>query len=257
MKETRTEKHAREMLEAKGFEVERIPRGKTRTADFRVTDEKSSYLVEVTDRGAGDFLSDLRRAAVEDGFAERTRGFGIDSTLDGKISRKVDQLDQTPVEADFRVLWIAAFHRDWAYLKEVLKRTLFGFAKLWGHREGCEREPMEQFLCLYYHHASFLRLPTLDAVVLATEEAGCMFVNALSTSAAAFRESKFYGLVGEDARLDPSKLPAGVLFVDPDVDRRVHLASWSNLKERYGVMTTEPVEVEWRGEMSLPSEDET
>ncbi len=193
MTETTTEKHAREVLEAKGFKVERIPRGKTRTADLRVTDYKFSYLVEVTDRDEGNFLSDLRRAAVEKGVAERIRGFGIDSTLDGKITDKAD--------------------------------------------------------------ASFLRLPRLDAGVLSTEEAGCMFVNSLSSSAASFRDSNFFGLVGEGARLDPSKAPAGVLFVDPTVDRRVRLASWQYLKEHYGVMTTEPSEVEWRGVISLPSED--
>lgn len=257
MKETPTEKHARETLVAKGFKVERIPRGATRTADYRVIDASSTYLVEVTDREAGDFLSALRRAAVEDGLAEKTRGFGIDSTLDGKIRRKVDQLDQTPIEADFRVLWIAAFHRDWTYLKEILKRTLFGFAKLFGYRQGHEREPMQQFFCFYYHHASFLRLPTLDAVVLATEEAGCMFVNSLSANAAAFRASKFYGIVGNEARLDPSVLPDGVFFVGPGVDRRAPRDRWTYLKERYGVMTTEPVEAEFHGMISLPNAEPT
>lgn len=251
MTETLSEKHSRETLQHMGFEVERIPCGKTRTADYRVTDGASTYLVEVSRREEDEFMAELRDAARAKGVADDTRGLRYSNALDGKIREKAQQLADTPLPADFRVLWIAAFHGDWKFLKDLLKRTLLGYARLGAVRPGREREQMHVVHCFYYHHFSFRRLPMLDAVVLSTEDSGCMFVNALSTRAADFRSSKLYRILGKDARLDPSELPDGVPVVDPDVDRTRPLAQWHYLKERYGLMTSELVEVEWRGMASL------
>ena len=253
MGETPSERHARERLQAKGFDVERIPRGKTRTADFRVSDGRSTYLVEVTGRKEDKLMARLRADARAKGVADCTRGLRYSKALDEKIRDKAEQLELTPVQADFSVLWIAAFHRDWQFVWALLKRTLLGFTKLGAFRTGHE---LPQILpCFYYHPFLFHQLPMLDAVVFSTEESGCMFVNALSTRAADFRSSKFYGLLERDARLDPSEFPRRLPVVDPAVDRSRPNAQWEYLKQHYGLMTSEVVEVDWQGIASLSVEE--
>lgn len=241
------EKHARETLEAQGFRVEAVPRGPTRTADFLVHDDRSTCLVEVTGKEEGGFLTALMAEARRHGGADRTRGLTPSDTLDGIIRKKAAQLAQTPVAADFRVLWIAALHRDSEHLSRLLLRTLYGVAKVAAFRSTRDGPTIHE--CLYYHRFSFFRDRCLDAVIFSTEAHGMLCVNALSPRADRFRETKLYAFFGSP--VDPALAPESTLVVAPEVDRTRHNAPWQYLKDRYGLMTSVMVEVEWRGLVSL------
>jgi hypothetical protein len=165
------EEHARSVLEAEGFEVRYLsaaPHG-PRMADFLVSDAESTYLIEVTGREESNFLRELLDEAREVGIADGERKVHYDNTLDGIIRDKVRQLAETPVKADFRVVWLAALHRDWRYLAQLLRRTLYGSARVVAF--GSVREKPQPRECLYYHRFSFHRHPDLDAVVLCAPEA--------------------------------------------------------------------------------------
>jgi hypothetical protein len=241
------EHHARSTLEAEGFRVQPVPRSKTRTADFLVEDGTSTYLVEVTGKEEGEFLRNLRTAARRHGVSDDSRGISPDNTLDSIIRRKARQLADTRVDADFRVLWMAALHDDWPFLSELLYRTLYGYTSVYAVRSS--RDQGEILPCLYYNYFSFYRERHLDALVLSTRDAGCLYANELTLRAADFRDSRLYNLFDNKSRRDPYGAPDGVLRVAPEVDRSQHNAQWQYLKDRYGVMTSVVVECHWQGMM--------
>lgn len=215
------EQHAREMLEAEGFRVSAIPRGESRTADFLVEDSSNSYLLEVTAKSEGPFLAELLDHARERGTSDGTRGLAHWNTLDGIIRTKAEQLASTQVTADFHVLWIAALHRDWEYLSNLLLRTLYGVANLAVWQSHTTPPTIRE--CLYYFRCSFLRCPDLDAVVFSTEVHGMLCVNALSNRADRFRRTALYAKF--PSAIDPARAPDNMLVVAPEVDRSCSDAS--------------------------------
>ena len=245
----KSEEHAMSTLRAQGFDVDPIPRGETKSADLRVSDSEFSYLVEVTGREEPQFVRDLLAAAHQKGLATGTRPVTRSNRLDGIVNAKAQQLEQTPVSADFHVLWIAAFHGDWEFLGQLLTRTLYGFETLFTF-ESMRSEPVARE-CIYYNHFSFYRNRNLQAVVLSTREKGCLYVNALSPRAAEFRRSRFYDMLGERARIDPSEQPSDVLVVAPEVDRSQRNAAWRYIKDHYGLMSSVAHFVDFRGVASL------
>jgi hypothetical protein len=241
------ERHVRETLEDQGFRVSAVPRGETKTADFLVEDAITTYLVEVTGKEEGEFIPALLSRTKQQGVADDTRGIGPSDTLDGIVRRKAMQLANTPVSADFHVLWIAAFHRDWEYLSTMLLRTLYGVAKVASFHALLEERTIHE--CLYYHRFSFFRDRNLHAVVFSTETRRMLCVNALSARAEEFRRTKLHQLFASP--VDPARAPDGVLVVPPDVDRSLPNAQWQYLKDRYGLMTNVVPECDWRGFVSL------
>ncbi|MEZ5989925.1 MAG: hypothetical protein R3F30_12525 [Planctomycetota bacterium] len=217
------------------------------SADFLVKDGIFTYLVEVTSKQEGDYMFGLLAEAKETGWSEGTRGISHNNTLDGIIQKKAKQLAETRVKANFQVLWISAFHRDWKHLASLLLRTLYGAARLITHRSL--REPPEIRECLYYHRFSFYRARNLDAVVFSTPEQGMLCVNDLSDRAEKFRESKLY--TEFDAPLDPVRASEKTLVIPPEVDRSQPNAQWRYLKEHKGLMTSVMVECDYRSIMSL------
>ncbi|HEB51835.1 MAG TPA: hypothetical protein ENI87_01135 [bacterium] len=238
-----TERHARDTLKGQGFRVTSVPRTDTKTADFLVEDDRSTYLVEVTGKEESEFLRNLLSEARRRGRSYGSRGISPSNTLDGVVRKKARQLAETSVRADFQVLWIGAFHGDAGYLANLLLRTLYGVAEVYAIRSPREQPSLHE--CLYYHRFSFFRATNLDAVVFSTKNHGMLCVNALSERADRFRETKLYGLF--ESPVDPARAPDGVLVVAPEVDRTRPNGQWQHLKDHYGLMTSVVAECECRG----------
>src|SRR5689334_18966065 len=94
-----------------GASVARVDEADTRRADFRATDSGSRYLVEVKGRhDSTEYKRDLRYS----GWATAERAIGYDNSAKAVIRDAVDQLLQTPHDAEeFLLAVVVAAGHDW------------------------------------------------------------------------------------------------------------------------------------------------
>jgi len=96
MTENQAEQYARRVFEAHEFRVDRLePPDGRRCADFLVTKESESFLLEVTDKSESDFLSKLLLKAKDEGIASESREPSFSNRIDGILRDKEKQLLQT------------------------------------------------------------------------------------------------------------------------------------------------------------------
>jgi hypothetical protein len=244
------------VLEAAGFKASKIPRGKTPTADFRVSDGRHVYLVEATHRSPAEYERFLQRLDDE-GVAHMSRPLTFNNRLDGIVRKKTDQLAATPVECDFQIAWLTAEDGDSEHILDTLFRTLYGFARLMGAASCDYDAEYSPYDCFYYDHFTFFDTPRLNGVAYSTTDSVCLFLNAYAENAQPFRQSLLVGAFRDrDGLIDPQEDDAqpGTLFVDREVDRTAKKARWEFLRDKYGLYTTAGSPMSFTGGVRIPRE---
>jgi hypothetical protein len=214
----------------------------SRMADFRAVGSQESYLVEVTERSPEIEYRNFLEELGEKHGATLTRTMDRSKRLDDKLADKADQLSKTPRDADFKTLWITAFHADAKFLCEALQRTLYGIADLFGVRRPNDLDafPPTSLACMYYDDAAFNDHRDLDGVVFVGDDIICMFVNPNCSRLTAFKSSQLCKeFAKKSALFDPLDLPdsPNLLFLDRDLDRSAPNASWAAVLDKYGWYT--------------------
>ncbi|MDC0710015.1 hypothetical protein POL68_16185 [Stigmatella sp. ncwal1] len=253
MPSTRSEKEAQELLESNHFFVEKISESDRRTADFFVSKNNDSYLIEVTEKEPANAFTQMIQTASKEGLGTLIRELNRNNRLDGIIKEKVDQLRTTDRESEFRLLWIAGLHGDADFLRDVLTQTLYGIAQLLvfhsTNLDVLNASPPTPRACFYYDYFSFYRLPDLDGVIFSAQGRKTLFVNPFGDKTSAFRKSEMHDLfktIGTVADPDTIKDPS-VLFLGLDVDRSDQRAKWEYIKKTYGILTSRMVESSFHG----------
>jgi hypothetical protein len=257
MDESPQEAYAREVLEARGFCVERLPTSNQgKTADYRAQKGDQAFFVEVTNKSETDFLLDLYKRVRLCGMATDDRELRVNNTIDGIVREKATQLAATPGRAEqtFLVLWFSALNRDSEFLLRTVKQTIYGLqmlSVLSVDGSLCTRP------CFFYHNYSFYRAPGLDGVVLVGRSAGMLCLNSRSPRYGRFRESEMAAMF-RGSVCDPKELEvAGKAFtIDEDIDRQDQCATFTYLRRKYGVRTAPMLTSQFLGFAAAPNESE-
>ena len=234
------EQYARTVFETHGFSVTRLePPGGGRCADYLVTKDSESFLLEVTEKRESTFLSDLRSTAEIEGIATGIREPTYWNRIDGILGDKAEQLLQTSlVYPDIpRVVWLSALNRDSRHILTRLKQTVYGLQTLAVRGESGE---FNSRMCFYCTHSAFFKFQNIDALILASNKGGILCINEFSNLSDAIRASKLFEMFPPEARVDPLQLEkAGKAYcVRGDIPRKDGKAVWQYLFDTYGVRTS-------------------
>jgi hypothetical protein len=249
MTENQAEEYARSVFEAHGFRVNRLePPYGGRCADYLVTKDSESFLLEVTDKSESDFLSDLLLKAENEGIATDSRAPSFSNRIDGILRDKEKQLMQTStMYPDVpRVVWLSALNRDSRYILRCVKHTVYGLqtvAVLSASGEFSSKR------CFYRTHSAFFKFQNIDALILAYNGGGTLCLNEFSKRVATVRASKLAQMFPPEARIDPLDLEkAGKAYcVRGDIPRKDDKAVWQYLYNTYGVRTSVMLSSEFVG----------
>lgn len=249
MTENLAEKYARRVFETDGFLVTRLELPDVgRCADYLVIKDSESFFLEVTDKSASDFLSDLLSKAEVKGIATGSRDLTFSNRIDGILHDKEKQLVQTSmVYPDIpRVIWLSALNLDSRYILRCVKQTVYGLQTL--AICGASGE-FSSKMCFYRTHSAFFKFQNIDALILADSEGGTLCLNEFSKRAAMVRASKLVKMFPPEARIDPLDLEkTGKAYcVRGDIPRKDDKAVWQYLYNTYGVRTSVMLSSEFVG----------
>lgn len=244
-------RHAKECLQAMGFDVRDIPTvvGDKR-ADLFATYKNEIFIVEAKLREPHSEWMGLLQDIRSNDLKTLSRPVKPWSALSSKLQGAYQQLLSTPAPIGaFRILWLVAPHDDADFVLECLKVRLLGRAKLTIIHDIHSLPAIKD--CFHYHQSEFQRAPELDAVILTNQTSGQLLVNCYSENKVRPRTSHFYTtLQHANAVVDPEELNAqGSCFLIPTnyVGGHSDKSKWQYLKQTYGVMTSVMHESLFRG----------
>lgn len=240
MTENLAEKYTRIILESHGFCVNRLkPPNGIRCADYLVTKDSESFLVEVTDKSESDFLSNILSKAEIEGVATGSRELVFSNRIDGILREKEKQLEQTSmIHPNIpRVVWLSALNQDSRYILMSVKQTVYGLQTCTVLQASGE---FSSKLCFYRNHSAFFKYRNIDALILANKEGGIICINEFSNRSDVIRSSKLAEMFPPESRVDPLNLEkAGKAYcVRCDAPRKDDKAVWEYLYDTYGVRTS-------------------
>lgn len=260
------ENHVRGMLETMKFRVEKLPENPMgvaeppRMADFKATDELHTYLVEVTeakDKRYLDLMSPIVGGQITAPVPGTTLMRDLNKPYDGlvdKIADKDDQLSRTPIQADFKVLWMVA-HQGWALEDahaeaDQIERYLYGMIDLSGFdhdpTSAADVEASRRTLrCLFFHDYGFKRHPDLDAVGFVSDCELRLWPNPKSPRAEVFKRSRLFQEIAKVGEIfdsgnwsgTPGETGIFVSFGDDVSACQDQLEKWRLIRDKYGWWT--------------------
>lgn len=193
-----------------GFYVEQIPVehnpvARSRTADLRVNDEESVYLVEVKEKFEAESVAAVRTACLLRGEVfEESDLLAHDNRISGVLRDARDQLDKTPKNlGTFQLIWFHAGGLD----AEVKYRQ--AFATFYGEVPLIAIQPRrsETKTCFYFDYSASFAMPTVAALILTDSRQLQLCLNEFAESADAFRATRLYrNLLALDGVIDPVAL---------------------------------------------------
>jgi hypothetical protein len=253
-KDTPSEKHMRSMLQAENFNIERIAiSDNQRRADYLVTDDVNSYVIEVTNKEETKEYKNLLKELHENGIGSTSQVICYWNRLDGILKNKADQISQTPkAQKCFRLLWLACVHTDWQTVMRRLECTLYGMARLslWSK----DKVVAAGVQCFYYDRFAFFNTPNIDAVIFSSSNAGRLFVNDFGSSSLHFRMTRLHSLFSSsNSVVDPLVVgkSGNGLFMGLNLIGASDQEKWRYLSDTYGYKTSRMVESQFKGYVDL------
>ncbi|MFN7966189.1 MAG: hypothetical protein U0V87_10930 [Acidobacteriota bacterium] len=255
MKENAEELHARRVLEAHAFKVDRISREPgARRADYRIRAGVEETILEVTDKKETQFILDLHAEAATNRLATADREVMYWNGIDRVIKEKTEQLRQTPGQPDaFRVLWLSALHGDGDFIMNVGTRTAYGLQDL---LVQTSREMPYAKPCFYYNRNTFYAVPELDGIILVNQTGGQLCINGFSPRCNLFRGTALARVFPPNTVLDPEvwERDGRAFILDGEMDRTDPKAKWRRIFEKYGAKTTAFNMSQFVGLVSIPED---
>jgi hypothetical protein len=228
----------REILEAAGLRVQRVPEADTKRCDLRARDDREHYLIEVKALHDDAAIAEELRAGrvyYRNRWADRR----------GKFSRRIDaavrQLRATANDPVNELLLVALIGRA-RFWSNVFMSQIVG--ALYGARTLVDlvaprTPPKTVGKCLYFSRSAFLEHPAhLDGALIMDDSGAGLCLNDYSDRAQRVRDSRlgqFFsscGLLHDVVKLERA---GGFLVADTDIDRGDEHAVLQYLARKYGL----------------------
>ena len=219
-----------------GFQIEKIPEGGARSADFSAFDGENYYLIELkTKYRSADEMSERESQLDEKGLAEFSRSIERRSNITKNISDALRQIESS--DPDTEILRIVFFllrdfdaNERW---KNILA-NLYGIETVvdWSD-DNAGKE------CYYFHDSDYYRYrDRLDAakILIATSDKAVLCLNDHSQNIDALRESPLVEKFGAGV-IDPTKDEAlgEIWIVSGGIERSNEQAVIAYLREKYSL----------------------
>jgi hypothetical protein len=171
----------------------------TKTCDFRASDGKDVYWVEVKERTGDERLA---QAFIGKDVSLIEKPLGYDPRTDSILRSAVKQLDSlaSPQEPGLTIVWLE-MHSPFenGLHSEQAIATVFGAAEILdtGHSQPKA--------CYFFGESAFFRFKQLDAVVVDEPSGPLLCVNPYAHRRERFRQSKFFEFFRTRAVLDAAE----------------------------------------------------
>ncbi len=159
----------REFFQKNGFAVEDIPESNGKRADFLICDHSTKALLELKIKGEDEMELSERNGILDSGEVYiRSESSLRRNRLSGLIKKGVSQLMETPLENDFRILWLHGAERYGEHHETRMVATLYG-RRFLVHTEKKRKDKW----CYYFDNSEFYRYrEQLTAAVLTESQLG-------------------------------------------------------------------------------------
>jgi hypothetical protein len=210
MTETKFKPVVRYVLRQMGLAVSDIPRSSDKTPDFKVTEARDVYLVELKIKADDPTeLEEDRKILTAGRVLAKSKPLSRRNKLDQIIRKCCEQFaDYDAKNQKLHIPWLHCDGLDAALHYERFRATLFGTQKLISSGVPNVLE------CYYFHNSAFFRhRDLLDAAIVSHEDirdpglALQLCVNSLGSRIARLRRTQLYQQLGE-GRCDPDELAA-------------------------------------------------
>lgn len=230
------------LKEAFGFKVEKISESESRTADFLVSDGEVRYLIEVKSREDDPEVIDRMQKDLDSkGATDFEDTAGRKNRLSGLIRDGVDQLAQTALDAEYRLLWLVGVGKHQQNSREQFEATLYGTRTIF------DLECTHTYPCYFYDHNEFFPLRAdLDGAVASTMEEGKFCLNPYSEKYASLKETALVtrfgtGVVDPSAEEEKDK----AMILDAAIDRDNDSVRIAFLNKKYQRLKITPMQMQF------------
>jgi hypothetical protein len=232
-----TEKEFREVLRdwfaSHGFSVDDVPReNNEERADQLVYNRSERILLELKIKGESKIEEAQRDSVLSRGEIHRYSDPSLRrNKMSALISKGVSQLTQTPIAADFNVIWL---HGAGRYCDHHQRRFI---ATLYGRRWLIEIPGPGARWCYYFEDSDFFRRRhELAAAIVSCGDECILCINDLHPAADRFRRSSFRASF-KDSYIDPPEAETkNEAYIPPsEIDRGDPAAMLTAVAHKYNV----------------------
>lgn len=217
-------------LESLGYAVQKITEDESESPDFLVSDDQSSYVLELKTKFPSVEEIKSRRCVLDSGEIHLIHERVINKNrLSGIVKKAGDQLRRCQSGDLLHLVWLLAT----GHLAELrmlqFEATLYGWSPIVSSQGSSD--------AFFFYNSDFYRYrEILDGAIVSTESEARLLLNPLSPRYALLKASSLTKHLGS-AVVDPVELEScGKAFiVDSDVDRADRDAVLSYLRGKYGV----------------------
>lgn len=190
-------------LEHVGLTANRLPEGKTKTADIEAHDETIQYLVEIKEKSHDpDRLERISQRTSEGDIAYDVEGFAGRAAIATILKNAELQLSSSdPDGSSIRLVWmvVAGFDADLRW--QQVYSTFYGAVHV-VPRDGRDGVPDQ---CLYFDHSASFNHPGIDGLFLVQDGELNLCLNEFSARYEMLKSSHLAKSVGS-AAIDPKAL---------------------------------------------------
>jgi len=213
-----------------GYQITKIPETNEESPDFLITDDISTYLLELKTKFPSEDEIDERKKILSSGEIHNVDELITSRKVLSKIIWKAkNQLKNYEKGGDIlRLVWLLSTDHLAEPRLDQFEATLYGSTYL----QTTERYGN----CYFFYNSDFFRYrEVLDAAIVSTESKGKLLINPLSPRYLQMKNSSLLKYFRETSIVDPIKLDKErqAFLVDGDVDRADEQAILQYLKEKY------------------------
>jgi hypothetical protein len=217
-------------FEKLGYQVEKIPETDEGSPDFWISDDTSSYVLELKTKFPSSEEIKKRKHQLYSGEIHNIHELVIGkNTLSGIIKKAKDQLKSFKEENVLRIVWLLATGHLAEPRMLQFEATLYGLAPIVSSERTGD--------CYFFYNSDFYRFrEILDGAIVSTESEAKLLLNPLSPRYAQLKSSTLPKHLGKTV-VDPIELESlGKAFlVDDEVDRGDKEAVLRYLRKKYGL----------------------
>jgi hypothetical protein len=217
-------------FEGLGYQVDKIPEDDAESPDFFISDNLSSYVLELKTKFPSSEEVEKRRRILDSGEIHNIHELVIGkNTLSGIIKKAGNQLERYADEKVLRIVWLLATGHLAEPRMLQFEATLYGLTDIVSSQGASD--------CYFFFNSDFYRFrDIIDGAIVSTESDARLLLNPLSPRYAQLKVSSLPRHLG-DAVVDPLELESrGKAFiVDSNVDRTDKETVLIYLRKKYGL----------------------
>jgi hypothetical protein len=210
------------------YQVEKIPETNEESPDFWISDDTSSYVLELKTKFPSEVEMEGRKRLLVSGEIHNINELIIrKNRLSNIIKKAKNQLKNYREEDILRIVWLLATGHLVEPRMLQFKATLYGSAYLVSNKRTGD--------CFYFYNSDFFRYrEVLDAAIISTELKCELLLNPLSPRYAQMKSSSLTKYLSEYV-VDPIQLEKDgkAFLVDNDVNRDDKGSILRYLREKY------------------------